>query len=120
MPVLNFRDLVAWQRAMDLVVEVYRLTRVFPREEAYGLTGQLRRAAVSVPSNIAEGQGRGAGHDFARFLRVAIGSLQEAQTQLLVAERLEYVRLDELEPVMALADEVARICKGLLNSVATN
>lgn len=120
MAVLSFRDLVAWQRAMDLVVEVYRLTRQFPREEIYGLTAQLRRATISIPSNIAEGQGRGVGQDFARFLRVALGSLQEVQTQLMIAERLEYVGQEELRVVMALADEVARISKGLLASVTTN
>ena len=120
MPVTNFRELVAWQKAMDLVVEVYRLTRRFPTDELYGLASQLRRAAVSVPSNIAEGQGRGIGNEFGRFLRIALGSLQETQTQLLISERLRYVSRDELTPVLALTDEVARVTKGLLASVTTN
>jgi four helix bundle protein len=91
MPVKSYRDLLAWKRAMDLVVPLYELTRVFPREELYGLTGQVRRAVVSVPSNIAEGQGRGQGNEFTHHLRIARGSLQEVETQLIVASRLGYV-----------------------------
>ena len=71
MEVLHYRELVVWQKAMDLVVRIYELTRAFPKDECYGLTNQLRRAAVSIPSNIAEGQGRGVGHSFANFLRIA-------------------------------------------------
>ena len=120
MPVTNYRELIAWQKAMDLVVEVYKLSRAFPPEELYALTNQLRRAAVSVPSNIAEGQGRGVGSDFARFLRISVGSVQEAQTQMLVAERLQYVRHEDVAPVLALSEEVARVTRGLLASVSPN
>ena len=118
MAVLTFRDLVAWQRSMDLVVDVYNLTRQFPREELYGLTGQLRRAAVSVPSNIAEGQGRGVGNEFRHHLRIGQGSLQEAETQLLIAERLDFVKKDQLLPIMARADEVGRLIRGLHQSIS--
>src|SRR5439155_4880927 len=88
MSVKTYRDLMVWQRAMDFAVAVYRVTALFPREELYGLIGQLRRAAVSVPSNIAEGQGRGIGQDFARHVRIAQGSLQEAETQIMIGDRL--------------------------------
>jgi four helix bundle protein len=84
----------------------------------YALTNQRRRAAVSVPSNIAEGQVRGIGGEFARFLRISVGSLQEAQTQMLVAERLQYVRHEDVAPVFELSEEAARITRGLLASVA--
>src|SRR4051794_5130461 len=87
----NYRDLVAWQKAMDLVAEVYRASRGFPSEELYGLTNQVRRASVSIPSNIAEGEGRGTNAEFVRFLRIAYGSLREVETQLLIAERLGYL-----------------------------
>ena len=118
MPVTNYRELIAWQKAMDLVVDVYKLTKWFPPEEQFALTNQLRRAAVSVPSNIAEGQGRGVGSEFARFLRISLGSLQEAQTQMLIAERLLYVRHEDVVPVFELSEEVARVTRGLLASVA--
>lgn len=84
----NYRDLIVWQRAMDLVEAVYRLTRSFPKEEQYGLTIQMKRAAVSVPSNIAEGQGRGNGKEFSYFLRISYGSLREIETQALIAQQL--------------------------------
>jgi len=117
MAVLYYRELIAWQRAMDLVVEVYRLTRQFPREELYGLTNQVRRAAVSVPSNIAEGQGRGTGQAFVNHLRIANGSRQEVETQFLIAERLKYVTDDELLSLMDISCEVGRVIAGLARSV---
>ena len=80
MAVLNYRELMAWQKAMDLTDPVCQVTKGFPREEAYGLTSQLRRAAVFVPSNIAEGQGQRSGKEFVHFLGVAYGSLQEVET----------------------------------------
>src|ERR1700722_5412438 len=113
----TYRELVAWQRAMDLVTEVYRVSRRFPRDETYGLTNQLRRAGVSVPSNIAEGQGRGMGLEFARFLKISQGSLQEMEKQLLIAERLGYVDAAALATIMAMADEVGRLLRGLSKSV---
>ncbi len=89
MKVKNYRELVVWQKAMTFVELVYRATRQFPREELYGLTNQLRRAAVSVPSNIAEGQGRFSTREFLSFLSIARGSLREAETQLMIAQRLK-------------------------------
>src|SRR5271165_2329316 len=87
----SYRDLVAWQKAMDLVTAIYQITASFPKEELYGLTSQRRRAAVSVPSNIAEGQGRHGVAEFRHFLRQAGGSLMELESQVMIAERLCYL-----------------------------
>jgi four helix bundle protein len=85
MTVKNYQELVVWQRAMDLVEDVYKLSKHFPREELYALTSQIRRGAVSVPSNIAEGQGRRTTADFLRHLSIAYGSLREVETQAMIA-----------------------------------
>jgi len=85
------KDLDAWKRSMDLVEMVYKVTKTFPKEELYGLANQLRRAAVSVPSNIAEGAARGSKKEFIQFLHIALGSLSEVETQLIIANRLGYV-----------------------------
>jgi four helix bundle protein len=115
--VQTYRDLLVWQRGMDLAVEVYRLTRLFPQNELYGLTNQVRRSSVSVPSNVAEGQGRGLGAEFAHHLRIAQGSLQEVETQLLLAERLGYLQPTDVTPVLELAGEVGRLNRGLQKSL---
>ena len=118
MPVRDYRKLIAWQKAMDLVESLYRATRCFPREEQYGLTSQLRRAAVSVPSNIAEGQGRGVGKEFTHYLRVSNGSRQELETQLLIAQRLEYIDNATVEALLSDSAEVGRLLAGLMKSLA--
>jgi len=117
MSIKDYRNLVVWQKAMELVEAVYRLTRSFPKEEVYGLTSQLRRAAVSVPCNIAEGQGRRTTGDFLQFLSVARGSLMEVETQLMIAERLRFCTLEEVKPVLALAGDVGRPLSGLSKSL---
>ncbi len=117
MALMHYRELIAWQKAMDMVEMVYRLSRVFPREELYGLTNQIRRAAVSTPSNIAEGQGRGTAAAFANHLLIANGSRQEVETQILIAERLKYIKGAESEPVLAICEEVGRIMAGLHRSI---
>jgi four helix bundle protein len=103
---------------MDLAEEVYRVSRTFPREEIYGLTSQLRRAAVSVPSNIAEGQGRRTTADFQRHLSIAYGSLLEVETQMLIAIRLGYLVEGSCHVVMNLTAEVGRLLNGLMSSLA--
>ncbi len=113
----GYQELVAWQKAMDLVELIYKATAQFPKEETYGLTNQLRRAAVSVPSNVAEGQGRNAPNDFRRFLAIAYGSLREAETQVLIAKRLNYLTETQTERMMNLASEVGRRINGLSNSL---
>ena len=117
MKLKNYQDLIAWQKSMDLVEEVYRSSRDFPREEMYGLTSQIRRAAVSIPSNIAEGQGRRTTADFLRHLSIAYGSLREVETQILIAKRLNYIAQKRLEEVMKLAGEVGRLLNGLMASL---
>lgn len=113
----NYRDLIVWQRAMDLVEAVYSVTASFPPEERFGLTAQVRRAVVSVPSNIAEGQGRRSRNEFIHFLSVAHGSLREVETQLLIAQRLRYVNAPETDDALALSDEVGRLLSGLTRSL---
>jgi four helix bundle protein len=119
MKVKNFQELIVWQKAMDLVEAVYKSSREFPREEVYGLTSQVRRAAVSIPSNIAEGQGRRTTLDFLRHLSIAYGSLCEVETQILIAMRLKYVAETRVNDLMNLAGEVGRLLNGLMNSLAT-
>jgi len=118
MTVRNYQELIVWQRAMDLVEDVYKTTKDFPREELYALTGQIRRAAVSIPSNIAEGQGRRTTADFLRHLSIAYGSLREVETQALIARRLDYIVQARLEEVMNRAGEVGRLLNGLTASLA--
>lgn len=114
----DFRDLVVWQKAIAFVTEVYRVTQTFPKEEMYGLTSQIRRAAVSVPSNIAEGQGRLTRGEFRQFLGHAKGSLAELETQLVISQNLGYVK--EAQPLLDRLHEVARMLNGLLNSLTTD
>jgi len=102
---------------MALVLEVYRSTQTFPKTETYGLVSQLRRAAVSIPSNIAEGQARLSTGEFRQFLGNARGSLMEVETQVLLARELGYLEHDESESLLAAAAEVGRILNGLLNSL---
>ena len=112
----SYRDLVAWQKAMDLVTAIYRCTATFPREEIYGLTSQLRRAAVSIPSNIAEGQGRHGAAEFRHFLRQACGSLMEVETQVLIAERLQFMKPNESKEILSASTELGKILNGLIRS----
>lgn len=102
---------------MDLVESIYHATRCFPREEAYGLTSQLRRAAVSIPSNIAEGQGRKSTKEFVNYLSIAHGSLREVETQVLIAGRLKYLEQGQVELLIDRASEVGRLINGLINSL---
>ncbi len=113
----TFRELVAWQKAMDLAVDVYEFSRQFPSEEKFGLTSQIRRAGVSVPSNIAKGHGRRTSKDIANFLWMANGSLGEIETQALLAVRLGYASEEATNLVVTHCDEVGRITRGLRTSL---
>ena len=117
MSVKSYRDLITWQKAMDLVAGVYQVTKGFPREEAYGLSSQLRRAAVSIPSNIAEGQGRRSTKEFQHFLGVAYGSLQEVETQIILATRLGYCRSAQESQLLEQAAEVGKLINGLIKAL---
>lgn len=118
MKVKNYLELIVWQKAMDLVEEVYIASKNFPREEIYGLTSQLRRAAVSIPSNIAEGQGRRTTPDVLRHLSIAYGSLREVETQIPIATRLSYLAEGKCQDVMNIGSEVGRLMNGLMASLA--
>ncbi|MBN2080906.1 four helix bundle protein [bacterium] len=116
MSVKHYRDLVAWRKAMELVKQVYQLTVTWPKEEQYGLTSQVRRAAVSVPSNIAEGYGRRTSKEFIRFLNVAHGSLMEVETQLQIGYLLGFMPAAELDKLLDLTSETGKITFGLIQS----
>ena len=109
----NFRDLKVWQSAMQLAQAIYSLTAGFPKSEVYGLSSQIRRAAVSVPSNIAEGHARDSTREYLRFISIAMGSLAELETQLLLSEKLSYLRPTGLQDLLAQADEIGRMLRGL-------
>jgi len=113
----SYQDLVAWQKAMDLLVAVYAATASFPKSEIYGLTSQMRRAAVSVPSCIAEGHGRSTRGEFYQSLGQSRGSLLELQTQILAAQRLHYLTEADGRSLLELSYEEGRILNGLMNSV---
>ncbi|CAN5441595.1 MAG: four helix bundle protein [Acidobacteria bacterium] len=113
----NYRDLIAWQRAMDFAVAVYEATKAFPQEERYGLTSQLRRCSVSIPSNIAEGQGRRNDGHFKHSLQMAHGSLCEAEAQVLLAQRLGFLKAEAADRLLDQAGEVGRLVTGLTKSL---
>jgi four helix bundle protein len=118
MSVRTYRELVVWQKAMDTIELVYRISEQFPKVEIYGLTSQMRRAAISVPSNIAEGQGRKSTKDFLKHLSIAYGSLLELETQIQIAARLNYVGQDDCQHVFEATGEVGRLLNGLMNSLS--
>ena len=115
--VTSYRDLTVWQRAMDLVDVIYELTRSFPKDERFGLTAQLQRCAVSVPSNIAEGHGREHLGEYVHHLSISNGSLMELETQVLIASRRHYIAAGEVEQVLGLSRVVGRLLAGLVRAL---
>jgi four helix bundle protein len=113
----TFKDLVVWQEAMKLVEIVYLKTKTFPKEELYGLTSQIRRAAISIPANIAEGNGRKSRKEYTHFLSIANGSLTELETHLLIAERLNFVTKETMEQFQAQLQLVGRLLSALRKSL---
>jgi four helix bundle protein len=113
----NYRDLIAWQKAMKLTVDVYAATRTYPPEERYGLRGQMRAAAVSIPTNIAEGQGRRSAGAFSNHLSIAHGSVRELETQMLLSGMLGYLQPDAVDRLIAQASEVGRLITALSASL---
>ncbi|HEX8650552.1 MAG TPA: four helix bundle protein [Pyrinomonadaceae bacterium] len=116
----SHRDLIVWQRAMELTVAVYHASKSFPKDETYGLTSQLRRASVSIPANIAEGQGRRLVKEFQQFLAHARGSLLEVDTHMELALRLGYIDKQQHAAIHEKIDEVGRLLNGLLRSLSSN
>ena len=115
----DFKDLILWQRAMDLVVEVYNLVKRIPKEELFALSDQIRRAVISIPSNIAEGQGRNSSKEFIHFLSIAKGSKAELETQLLLCVRINYLTESEIEKAMSLIEKVGKMLNSLQKKLTT-
>ena len=113
----DFRDLKVWAKAHELALHVYRVTAQFPAEERYGMSAQMRRCAVSIPSNIAEGCGRGSDADFARFLQMAMGSACELEYQLLLAQDLGYLAEGQHVEIQPNLEEIKRMLAGLIRTV---
>jgi len=113
----SYKDLIAWQKGMALARETYRATGTFPKEEMYGLTSQLRRAPVSIPSNIAEGKGRYSPRDFQHFLKQARGSVNEVETQILLAQDLGYLEKDKAAVLLQQCEEIGKVLNGLISSL---
>ena len=111
------KDLTVWQKAMELVMEVYKATKMFPREEIFGLTSQMRRAVVSIPSNIAEGYGRLHQRETESFLSIALGSACELETQLILSKDLGYISLDEVEQLTIEVQNIIKMLAALIKSL---
>ena len=117
MAIETYRDLEVWQQAMDLAVACYQATKAFPRDELFGLTSQIRRAASSIPANIAEGQGRRTTKEFLNFLSIARGSLKEVETHLILSSRIGLLTTQMLELLLIKTDSISRMMTGLRRSL---
>ena len=113
----HFKELIVWQKSINLVTEIYRITEKFPSNEIYGLTSQLRRASVSVPSNIAEGNTRRSKADYLQFLRIARGSCSEIETQIIISKNLEFIDDNTFETLILNIIEISKMINGLINSL---
>ena len=113
----NYRELKIWQRSTEFVVKIYEITEFFPKEEKFGLTSQLRRCAVSVPSNISEGAGRGSNRQFKQFLEVAMGSINETQTQIELGYRIKLIKKEIYEVVIDEALQIYKMILGFYNTL---
>ena len=116
----DFKELKVWQKSIDLCQDIYLLTENFPKSETFGLVSQIRRSAVSIPSNIAEGQARHADKDFIRFLNIAYGSLAELETQIILSFKVGYSKEDVIEGLNAKIKEIGRMIMALINSIEKN
>jgi len=113
----TFRDLLIWQKAMKLVTSCYSISCSFPKEEQFGLTSQIRRCSVSIPSNISEGYGRGTNKDYHRFLKISLGSLFEFQTQIEIAYNLQYIKEENFNQLYEDSRELERMLTAFINKV---
>ncbi|MDX2027147.1 MAG: four helix bundle protein [Alphaproteobacteria bacterium] len=116
-PVQSYKDLEVWQKSMDMVTAVYQVTKEFPKDELYTLTNQIRRSAISVPSNIAEGRGKRSTGDYIRFLNIAYGSISELETQLIISKNLGYVSSGKLDSLFTDINRIGRMLNGLISSL---
>jgi four helix bundle protein len=113
----TYRDLIVWQKSINIVTDIYRVTKHFPKQETFGLVLQIRRSSISVPSNIAEGYSRYSNREFTRFLEIAIGSLAEMQTQLLISLNLEYISETDFKTVTENSREIERMLSSLIRKL---
>ena len=113
----SYRDLIVWQKSMMLVTQIYLITKELPNNELYGLTSQIRRSSISLPSNIAEGYGRNSTNDYIRFLQIASGSLYEVQTQLEICRNLEYLSKDIFNEIYEQSREIERMLNSLIRKI---
>ena len=113
----SYRDLDVWKLSIGLVKEIYQITNKFPASENFGLTHQIRKAAVSIPANVAEGQGRNSSKEFRQFLAISLGSVAELETHLIIAKEIEYINSEELDPLLSLLDRIRKMIKGLSGSI---
>lgn len=121
MSVVNsFKDLSVWQKAIDLTVSIYALTAQFPKTEIFGLSSQLQRASVSIPSNIAEGHARDSTKEYLRFISIATGSPAEVETQLIIANKLQFINQEKLGELLEKTGEIGRMLRGLQKSLKAN
>ena len=120
MSVKSYQELLVWQKSMELVMVVYQLAKQLPKEETYALATQIRRAAVSIPSNIAEGQARNSTREFANFLSIAKGSNAEVETQLMICVRLKFLEQSQITPALNLCSEVGKMLNALIGKLSTN
>jgi four helix bundle protein len=118
MEIKNYEDLIVWQKSMILAEEIYLVTKNFPKEEVYGLISQLRRASVSIPSNLAEGSSRRSKQEFIRFINIASGSLAELETQLMLSNRLNFVTIEKLNQLKNQTKEISKMLFALQRSLA--
>jgi four helix bundle protein len=116
----QYKKLKVWQKAMKLVVQVYKATRNFPKNEQYGLVSQMRRSVISIPSNIAEGHGRSSDKEIVRFLDIARGSIFELDTQIEISKRLNFLDIQEYNNIFNMLDEISRMLSGLKKSKSQN
>ncbi len=113
----SYRELIVWQKGMDLAVACYQLTKAFPKEELYGMTSQIRRASSSIPANIAEGYGREHRNEYIRFLQIAQGSLKELETHLILSSRVILTSEAAIQPILTRCDEVGRMLRALIRKL---
>ncbi|WP_026728084.1 four helix bundle protein [Flavobacterium denitrificans] len=116
----HFKKILVWQKSISLVTKIYKVTRTFPKEETFGLTSQIRRSSVSIPSNIAEGSGRESNKDFLRFLYISLGSLFEMQTQLEIAKNIIYINEEEFNLIYEDSREIERMLASLIRKLKDN
>lgn len=115
----NYKELIVWRKSIDLVTDIYAVTNIFPKEEMYGLTSQIRRSSISIPSNIAEGHSRRSTNDYVQFLKIARGSCAELETQLIISKNLDYLNLEKFQILIEKASEISKMLNAVITKLQT-